>query len=68
MATTAKIEQGRAFFLRVEADLGHSLKDHIIDLFMDNAEKLGFTDDECLEVGNVIQADKGLSLTKKWWR
>lgn len=62
-----KIEQARAFVVQVEADIGHALDSHIIDLFFDNADKLGFTDDECLEVGNAIRVDKGLASVAKWW-
>ena len=62
-----KIEQGRAFVKQVEADLGYAIGNHIIDLFFDNAKKLGFTDDDCLDVGNAIRADKGLAPVHKWW-
>ena len=62
-----KIEQGREFVRRVEADLGHALTDHIVDLFFDNAAKLGFSDDDCLTVGNAIRTDKNLPPVPKWW-
>ena len=62
-----KIEQGRAFVKQVEADLGYAIDSHIIDLFFDNAKKLSFTDDDCLEVGNAVRADKGLAPVRKWW-
>lgn len=64
---TTKLEQGRAFVAKVEANVGHALDSHIIDLFMDNVDKLGFSDVECLEVGNAIRADKGLKPVIKWW-
>lgn len=64
----SRIEKGRKFVASVERDLGHPLQDHIIDLFMDNAERLGFSDDDCLEVGNAIHANKGLSSVAKWWK
>lgn len=67
MTLASKIEQGREFVLKVECDLGHALENHIIDLFFDNADRLGFSDDECLEVGNTIRADKGMPPVKKWW-
>lgn len=65
--SNAKMIAGKAFFARVEADMGHPVTDHIIDLFMDNAEELGFSDDECLEIGNAVYADKGLPPVAKWW-
>lgn len=63
----AKLAQARAFVRKVEGDLGHSLDSHIIDLFFDNAEKLGFSDDDCFAAGNAIRADKGLAPVAKWW-
>lgn len=59
--------QGRAFVARVEASMGRALTDHIVDLFMDNAAELGLTEDECLDVANVIRADKGLAPVARWW-
>lgn len=67
MLDAVKIQQAREFVKRVEADIGHALDSHIIDLFFDNSDKLNFTDEECLLAGNVIQSDKGLPQTKKWW-
>ena len=67
MTDQSKIDQGRAFVKRVEADLGYALDNNIIDLFMDNSEKLNFSDEDCLEVGNAVYADKGIAPTKKWW-
>lgn len=64
---STKVAQGRAFVAKVEADIGYALDSHIIDLFFDNAEELGFTDDECLEVGNAVRADKGFAPVAKWW-
>lgn len=65
--THDKIKKAREFVAKVEADLGHELDSHIIDLFMDNAVKLGFTDDECLTAGNLIRVEKGLPVVGKWW-
>jgi len=67
MTDALKLAAGREFVKRVEADLGYALDSHIIDLFMDNADKLNFTDEDCLAVGNVVYADKGIAPTKKWW-
>lgn len=64
---TTKLEQGRAFVAQVEAKMGRVIDSHIIDLMMDNADTLGFSDDECLEVGNAIRSDKGLPTVAKWW-
>lgn len=62
-----KIEQGRAFVARVEASMGRAVDSHIVDLFFDNAADLGFSDDDCLLVGNAIRADRGLPTIDKWW-
>ncbi len=62
-----KLTKGRAFFARVEQSMGRSLEHNIIDLFMDNARELGFNEDDCLMVGNIIRADKGLPTVPKWW-
>lgn len=62
-----KLTKARAFVAKVEADLGHPLDSHILDLFFDNADELGFSDDDCFEIGNAIRADKGLTPVKKWW-
>lgn len=62
-----KLVQARQFVTKVEADLGHAIDSHILDLFFDNAEALAFTDDECFELGNAIRAEKGLSRVAKWW-
>jgi hypothetical protein len=63
-----KLEQGRAFIGLVERDMGHAVEHGIIDLFFDNAEKLGFTADDCLTVGNAIRGEKGLKPVAKWWK
>lgn len=67
MNIEAKIAKGRAFVASVETNMGRTLTSNIIDLFMDNAKELGFTDDECLVVGNVVRTDKGLRPVAKWW-
>lgn len=67
MATAVKLAQGRAFVAKVEADIGRPVMDHIIDLFMDNADTLGFSDVDCLDVGNAVRADKGLPAVARWW-
>jgi hypothetical protein len=67
MTTPEKLKLGRAFFATVEKSIGYSVTDHIIDLFFDNSAKLNFSDDDCLNVGNAIRADKGLPPVAKWW-
>lgn len=59
MMTDEERSKARAFVAKVEADLGYTLTDHIVDLFFDNAEELGLTDEECVAAGNLIRADKG---------
>ncbi len=60
------LAKARALLLNVETAQGR-LDAHIIDLFMDNADTLGFSDDDCLAVGNVIRTERGLPPVAKWW-
>lgn len=68
ITTPDKLARGRALVAKVEADLGYAITSNIIDLFMDNARALNFSDMDCLDVGNAIRVEKGLMPVAKWWK
>lgn len=67
MTPQARLIKAKVFLAKVETDLGYIVTDHLIDLFFDNAETLAFSDDDCLEAGNAIYAERGIKPVPKWW-
>lgn len=57
MVDTAKVAKARELIARCEADLGHKLDNHLIDLLCDN--DIDDTLEECRDIIRVIRPEYG---------